>query len=47
MVAPVSGKARRRRRLGGGSSPGEFRRFMLADLAKWAKVVKESGMKLD
>ena len=28
-----------------GSSPEEFRQFMLADLAKWAKVVKESGMK--
>ena len=30
-----------------GSSPEEFRQFMLADLAKWTKVVKESGMKLD
>ena len=30
-----------------GSSPEEFRQFMLADLAKWAKVVKESGAKLD
>jgi len=30
-----------------GSSPEDFRRFMLADLAKWAKVVKESGAKLD
>jgi len=30
-----------------GSSPEEFRRFMLADLAKWAKLVKESGAKLD
>ena len=30
-----------------GSSPEEFRQFMLADLAKWAKVVKESEMKLD
>jgi tripartite-type tricarboxylate transporter receptor subunit TctC len=28
-----------------GSSPEDFRQFMLADLAKWAKVVKESGMK--
>jgi tripartite-type tricarboxylate transporter receptor subunit TctC len=26
-----------------GSSPEEFRQFLLADLAKWAKVVKESG----
>src|SRR6266705_3044880 len=26
-----------------GSTPGEFRQFMLADLAKWAKVVKQSG----
>jgi tripartite-type tricarboxylate transporter receptor subunit TctC len=30
-----------------GSSPEEFRRFMHADLAKWAKVVKESGAKLE
>jgi len=30
-----------------GSAPEEFRRFMLADLAKWAKVVKESGAKMD
>ena len=28
-----------------GSSPEEFHQFMLADLAKWAKVVKESGIK--
>ena len=30
-----------------GSSPEEFRKFMLADLAKWAKLVKESGAKLE
>ena len=30
-----------------GSSPDEFRRFMHADQTKWAKVVKESGAKLE
>lgn len=30
-----------------GSSPEEFRQFMQADLAKWTKVVRESGMKLE
>src|SRR6267143_1826943 len=30
-----------------GSTPEEFRLFMLADLAKWAKLVRESGAKLD
>jgi tripartite-type tricarboxylate transporter receptor subunit TctC len=30
-----------------GTPPEEFRLFMLADLAKWAKLVKESGAKLD
>jgi tripartite-type tricarboxylate transporter receptor subunit TctC len=30
-----------------GSSAEAFRQFMLADTAKWAKVVKESGAKLD
>jgi len=30
-----------------GSTPEEFRRFMRSDLDKWAKLVKESGAKLD
>src|SRR5688572_20272347 len=30
-----------------GSAPEEFRRFMHADLNKWAKLVKESGAKLE
>jgi len=30
-----------------GSAPEDFRHFLLADLAKWAKVVKESGAKFD
>jgi tripartite-type tricarboxylate transporter receptor subunit TctC len=30
-----------------GNSPEEFRRFMQADLVKWARLVKESGAKLD
>ena len=30
-----------------GSAPEEFRRFMHADLAKWAEVVKKSGAKFD
>jgi tripartite-type tricarboxylate transporter receptor subunit TctC len=30
-----------------GSAPSAFREFMAADLAKWAKLVKESGAKLE
>jgi tripartite-type tricarboxylate transporter receptor subunit TctC len=30
-----------------GNTPEAFRQFMLADAAKWAKVVKESGAKMD
>jgi len=30
-----------------GSTPDDFHRFLVGDLAKWAKVVKESGAKLD
>jgi tripartite-type tricarboxylate transporter receptor subunit TctC len=30
-----------------GNSPEEFRRYMQADMAKWAKLVKESGAKLN
>ncbi|HEY8069621.1 MAG TPA: tripartite tricarboxylate transporter substrate binding protein [Burkholderiales bacterium] len=30
-----------------GSSPEAFREFMLADTAKWAKLVKESGAKME
>jgi tripartite-type tricarboxylate transporter receptor subunit TctC len=30
-----------------GSSPEEFRQFLHADMAKWQKVVKESGAKLN
>jgi tripartite-type tricarboxylate transporter receptor subunit TctC len=30
-----------------GNTPEEFRQFMRADLDKWAKLVKESGAKLD
>jgi tripartite-type tricarboxylate transporter receptor subunit TctC len=30
-----------------GSSPEEFKRFLQADMVKWARVVKESGAKLE
>jgi tripartite-type tricarboxylate transporter receptor subunit TctC len=30
-----------------GNTPEEFRKFLDADVAKWAKLVKESGAKLD
>ena len=30
-----------------GSEPEQFRQYLLADLAKWAKLVKDSGAKLD
>ena len=30
-----------------GSSPEEFRKFLLADMEKWAKVVKQSGAKVN
>ncbi|HET7596590.1 MAG TPA: tripartite tricarboxylate transporter substrate binding protein [Burkholderiales bacterium] len=30
----------------GGNSPEEFRKFIRAEIAKWAKVVKASGMKV-
>ena len=30
-----------------GSSPEDFRKFLLADMAKWADVVKKSGAKLE
>jgi tripartite-type tricarboxylate transporter receptor subunit TctC len=30
-----------------GSSPEEFRKYLLADLDKWTKLVKQSGAKLD
>lgn len=30
-----------------GSTPEEFRKYLLADLAKWEKLVKESGAKVD
>ena len=30
-----------------GNTPEEFRKYLHADVAKWAKIVKESGAKLD
>jgi tripartite-type tricarboxylate transporter receptor subunit TctC len=29
------------------STPEQFRAFLIADVAKWAKLLKESGAKLD
>ena len=29
------------------NTPDEFRQFLLADLRKWSKLVKESGARLD
>ena len=29
------------------NTPEEFRKYLLADLNKWTKLVKESGAKLD
>ena len=31
----------------GGSSPQEFRSYMEAEMAKWARVAKDSGIKVD
>jgi tripartite-type tricarboxylate transporter receptor subunit TctC len=30
-----------------GNTPEEFRKYLLADLDKWTKLVKQSGAKLD
>ena len=31
----------------GGQTPAEFAKFQRAEIEKWAKVVKEAGVKLD
>jgi len=30
-----------------GSTPDEFRKLLHADVAKWSKIVKDSGAKVD
>jgi tripartite-type tricarboxylate transporter receptor subunit TctC len=30
-----------------GNTPGEFARFIREDQAKWAKLVRDAGIKLD
>jgi tripartite-type tricarboxylate transporter receptor subunit TctC len=30
-----------------GSTPGEFASFIAADMARWSKLVKETGMRFD
>ncbi len=31
----------------GGNAPGEFAAFVKSEIAKWAKVAKESGARVD
>jgi tripartite-type tricarboxylate transporter receptor subunit TctC len=30
-----------------GSSPGEFERFVRDEIAKWTRIIREAGIKLD